>query len=154
LPDLGGIQRTLGKRTRHRRALMRMLFDYFETDRLIICLDTANLDLMQDFFSDRSTTRLLELECDFTDEYLVGHAKRVGLAGEQTADETMQRLLPTIRYDVVYESDRIRDADFENHLRLRELASPDENTPPICEFLSVSEDVGRSIAQTPYLFAD
>ena len=33
------------KRTRHRRALMRMLFDYYDTDRLIICLDTANLDL-------------------------------------------------------------------------------------------------------------
>ena len=154
LPDLGGIQTTLSKRTRHRRALMRMLFDYYDTDRLIICLDTANLDLMQDFFNDRSTTRLLELECEFTDDYLTGHAKRVGLAGEQTAPETVQQLLPTIRYDVVYESDRIRDAGFENHLRVRELASPDENTPPIAEFLSVGDDVARGIAQTPYLFAD
>jgi len=109
---------------------------------------------MQDFFNDRSTTRLLELECEFSDDYLMGHAKRVGLAGEQTGDETMQQLLPTIRYDVVYESDRIRDAGFENHLRVREGGSPDENTPPIAEFLSVSEDVARSIAQTPYLFAD
>ena len=39
LPDLGGIQSTVEKRTRHRRALMRMLFDYFETDRLIVCMD-------------------------------------------------------------------------------------------------------------------
>jgi len=154
LPDLGGIQSTLDKRTRHRRALMRMLFDYYETDRMIICLDTANLDLMQDFFSDRSTTRLLELECEFTDEFLTGHAKRVGLAGELTTGETMQQLLPTIRYDVVYESDRIRDAGFNNHLRVRELASPDENARPIAEFLSVPEDVARGIAQTPYLFAD
>ncbi|SLN55898.1 DUF5928 domain-containing protein [Pseudooctadecabacter jejudonensis] len=154
LPDLGGIQTTLSKRTRHRRALMRMLFDYYETDRLIICLDTASLDLMQDFFSDRSTTRLLEIECEFTDEYLIGHAKRVGLAGEQTADETMQQLLPTIRYDVVYESDRIGDAGFEHHLRIREAASPDENVPPLAEFLSVPEDVARNLAQTPYLFAD
>jgi len=131
-----------------------MLFDYYETDRLIVCLDTANLDLIQDFFSDRSTTRLLEIECEFSDEYLSGHAKRVGLAGEQTAEETMKQLLPTIRYDVVYESDRIRDAGFENHLRLRETASPDENTVPISEFLSVPEDVARGVAQTPYLFAD
>ena len=154
LPDLGGIQTTLSKRTRHRRALMRMLFDYHETDRLIICLDTANLDLMQDFFSDRSVTRLLEIECEFSDDYLIGHAKRVGLAGDQTAEETMQQLLPTIRYDVVYESDRIRDAGFENHLRIKQASSPDENTPPIAEFLSTSEDVARSVAQTPYLFAD
>lgn len=154
LPDLGGIQTTLEKRTRHRRALMRMLFDYYETDRLIVCLDTANLDLMQDFFSDRSTSQLLEIECEFSDDYLIGHAKRVGLAGDQTAKETMQQLLPTIRYDVIYESDRIRDAGFENHLRIREAASPDENTPPIAEFLSVPEDVARGVAQTPYLFAD
>lgn len=154
LPDLGGIQSTLEKRTRHRRALMRMLFDYYETDRLIICLDTANLDLMQDFFSDRSTTRLLEIKCEFTDDYLMGHAKRVGLAGEQTAEETMRQLLPTIRYDVIYESDRIRDAGFENHLFLREAASPDEHTQPLAEFLGVSEDVARGVAQTPYLFAD
>ena len=66
----------------------------------------------------------------------------------------MQQLLPTIRYDVVYESDRIREAGFENHLRIRENASENENTPPLAEFLSTSEDVARSLAQTPYLFAD
>ena len=67
LPDLGGIQHTLEKRTRHRRALMRMLFDYYDTDRLIVCMDPANLDLMHDFFSDRSVTRMLEIVCTFTD---------------------------------------------------------------------------------------
>jgi hypothetical protein len=149
LPDLGGIQSTLDKRTRHRRALMRMLFDFYETDRMIICLDTANLDLMQDFFSDRSTTRLLELECEFSGEYLIGHAKRVGLAGELTTVDTMQQLLPTIRYDVIYESDRIRDAGFGNHLRVRELASPDENARPIAEFLSVPEDVAAGLPKPP-----
>ena len=154
LPDLGGIQTTLEKRTRHRRALMRMLFDYYDTDRLIICLDTANLDLMQDFFSDRSTTRLLEVECEFTDDYLVGHARRIGLAGEQTAQETLEQLLPTIRYDVVYESDRIREAGFPSHLRLRQTVSAEENTPQIAEFLSVPEDVARGIAETPHLFVD
>ena len=154
LPDLGGIQSTLGKRTRHRRALMRMLFDYYETDRLIICLDTANIDLMQDFFSDRSTTRLLEVECNFTDAYLSGHAKRVGLAGEQTSPETLAQLLPTIRYDVVFESDRIRDANFPNHLRLRESVSPAENALVLREFLSVPTEVAQGISETPHLFTD
>ena len=53
LPDLGGIQSSLSKRTRHRRALMRMLFDYYEADRLIVCMDPGNLDLLQDFCGDR-----------------------------------------------------------------------------------------------------
>ena len=154
LPDLGGIQATLAKRTRHRRALMRMLFDYFETDRLIICLDTANIDLLQDFYNDRSTTRLLEIECVFTDEYLVGHAKRVGLAGDETSPETLAGLLPTIRYDVVYESDRLRDAHFPNHNRLRQEATVEDNIGPLASFLSVGPDVARSLAETPYLFVD
>jgi hypothetical protein len=112
------------------------------------------MDLMQDFFSDRSTTRLLEVECEFTDEYLIGHAKRVGLAGEQTPPETLAQLLPTIRYDVIYESDRIRDANFPNHLRLRQAVTPLENINPLAQFLTVPQDVAVKLAETPYLFSD
>jgi hypothetical protein len=154
LPDLGGIQNTLEKRTRHRRALMRMLFDYYETDRLIVCIDPANLDLLHDFASDRSVTRILEIECSFTDEYLTGHAMRVGLAGEQTSAETLERLLPTIRNDMVFESDRIRDADFENYIPMREVASVDENSAALAKFLSISKEAARDIAASDHLFAD
>lgn len=154
MPDLGGIESTLGKRTRHRRALMRMLFDYNHTDKLIICLDTASLDLMQDFFSDRSTTRLLEIDCNFSDEYLSGHARRVGLAGDQTTEETLLELLPTIRYDMMFESDRIRDAGFSHHVKMRETAQLSENTQALMQFLSVDEDTAKTLAETPYLFVD
>ncbi len=154
MPDLGGIQSTLAKRTRHRRALMRMLFDHFETDRMIICLDTANFDLMQDFMSDRATTRILEIECEMTDEYLAGHARRVGLAGEQTEDDAIAQILPTIRYDVIFESDRIRDANFPHHLRIRQSWDVERNASEIAKFLTLNEDTAKAIAETPHLFVD
>jgi hypothetical protein len=154
LPDLGGIQSTLEKRTRHRRALVRMLFDFWKTDQLVVCIDPANVDLMQDFFADRATVRLLEIECEFTDDYLIGHARRVGLAGERTPQETIDRLLPTIRYDVRFESDRIRDADFEALYRIREAATAAENTVPLAAFLGIPEAKARVIAETDYLFVD
>ena len=154
LPDLGGIQSTLEKRTRHRRALVRMLYDYWETDRLIFCIDPANVDLMQDFYKDKARVRLLEIECDFTDDYLIGHATRVGLAGERTPQDTIDRLLPTIRYDVRFESDKIRDAGFPNLLRVRQSATVDENTLPLAEFLGISVEKAREIAATEYLFVD
>jgi hypothetical protein len=154
LPDLGGIQATLEKRTRHRRALMRMLFEYFETDRLIVCMDPSNLDLMHDFFSDRSITRMLEIECQFTDDYLIGHARRVGLAGAQTSDATLERLLPTIRNDMVYEADRIRDAGFARYSRMRETDPVDRNAEKISDFLSIPQDKAFEIANAEYLFAD
>jgi hypothetical protein len=154
LPDLGGIQTTLDKRTRHRRALMRMLFDYHETDRLVICLDPSNIDLMHDFYSDRSLTRMLEVECSFSEEYLLGHARRIGLASAHTPAETISRLMPTIRSDLAFETDRIRDANFPHLYRISQTASVEENTPPLAQFLSLPEEKARALAATEHLFAD
>ena len=89
-----------------------------------------------------------------TDEYLAGHARRVGLAGNQTSDETLAQLLPTIRYDVLFESDRIRDSVFENYGRIVEAASPQDNAHPIARFLSVDDETARQITETPHLFVD
>lgn len=154
LPDLGGLQTGLAKRMRHRRAVVRMLFDYWETDRLILCLDPASTDLIQDFYNDRAKVRLLEIECDFTDDYLVGHARRVGLAGPNTSEAAMAQLLPTIRYDVRFESDRIRDMNLAGHFRIRQSADADHNASPLAEFLDIPVGQAREIAATDYLFVD
>jgi len=154
LPDLGGIQSSLGKRTRHRRALMRMLFEYHDSNRLVVCMDPSNLDLMHDFFSDRSLTRLLQIECDFSDDYLSGHARRVGLAGERTSQSTLDRLMPTIRNDITHEADRIRDAGFDPHFRIRQSDNAETNASKLGEFFSVPQDKAMQLAQTRHLFED
>lgn len=154
LPDLGGIQTTVEKRSRHRRALMRMLFDYYETDRMMVCMDPGNIELLEDFAADRSVTRLLEIDCTFSDDYLIGHAMRVGLAGEQTSADTFARLLPTIRNDILFESDRIRDAAFQNHHRLCETGDLEKNAQALAHFLSIPHQTARDIADGAQLFAD
>ncbi|MCU4653311.1 beta-1,6-N-acetylglucosaminyltransferase [Roseibacterium sp. SDUM158016] len=154
VPHLGGIERTLEKRNRHRRALMRMLFDYYGTDRLMICLDPANIDLMRDFMSDRANARILELQCVFDDQYLVGHARRVGLATEKTPDEVIQRMLPTLRHEFDDQSVRIREAEFQNHWRLREGRSTAENAAVLSSCFDMDPDTGYALAETPYLFSD
>ncbi|WP_039019030.1 DUF5928 domain-containing protein [Halocynthiibacter namhaensis] len=154
LPDLGGIEGSLDKRTRHRRALTRIILDYYQSDRMMICLDPKNLDLIRDFYTDRSNTRLLELECSFSEDYLAGHAKRVGLAGDMTSDETITRLLPTIRRDVLQESDEIRDALLADFFRMREAGTEEENTVAVADFLHIPVDAARNIVRAPHLFAD
>ena len=154
LPDLGGIQSSIDKRTRHRRALVRMLFEYYETNRLLICLDTAMLDLIQDFYDDRAKTRLLHVECGFSDEYLLGHSIRIGLAGQKTGKDTLNRLLPTIRNDVYHEADRLHDADFPHSFRVRETASEDENAIALAGFLEIAPETAQKIAQTNHFFSD
>ena len=154
LPDLGGIQSTLDKRNRHRRALVRMLYDYNQSNKLVICLDPAAIDLMQDFSSDKAATRILEIDCDFTDEYLIGHARRVGLAGERTSQEVIDRMLPTIRADLRFESDRILDANFPVVLRMRQSSSVEENADVLAKAFGIHLDAAREIAETHYLFVD
>ena len=154
VPHLGGIERTLEKRNRHRRALMRMLFDYHDTDRLMICLDPGNIDLMQDFMSDRANTRILELQCVFDDTYLVGHARRVGLATLDTPEEVVARMLPTLRHEFADESVRIREAEFPRYWRIRQDCGSAENAAVLSDFFGVPPDTGRALAETPYLFDD
>ena len=154
LPDLGGIQTTLEKRTRHRRALVRMLFDYFETDRMILCIDPGNIELLHDFFADKSKTAVLEIDCLFDDDYLLGHALRIGLAGEGTSEDTLMRLLPTMRQDLRFELNRIRDSGFEPYYQLREAETVEANTHALQKFLALDDETAKELAQTPHLFSD
>lgn len=154
LPDLGGIQNSLEKRTRHRRTLTRLLFEQFETDRLIVCMDPSSFDLMQDFYEDRSRTRLLEVSCRFSDEYLIGHARRVGLLGHLTTEASLEQLLPTIRNDIDYESDRIREAGFTTYAQMSERCSQEENAKALQRFLSIPRETAMEIVEMDHLFSD
>ncbi|MGB0799855.1 MAG: DUF5928 domain-containing protein, partial [Planktomarina sp.] len=154
LPDLGGIEKSLTKRGRHRRSMVRMLFDYYNDDRLLLCLDTANFDVADDFFKDRCDTRLLEIDCEFTDDYLTGHAKRIGLAGDNSSTELISRILPTVRRDVMDEYDQFREAGFPRHSRVLQWATDEENALALMDFLDVDEDTANQIVQTNDLFSD
>ena len=76
------------------------------------------------------------------------------LPGPHTPEDALDRLLPTIRYDVQFESERLRDPDFEGLFRIRERASVDENAVPLAEFLGIPLEKAREIAATDYLFVD
>jgi hypothetical protein len=154
LPDLGGLGTSLAKRSRHRRALLRMLFEAAACDRLLICVDPASTDIIEDVREDRAGVRLLEVECDFSDAYLAGHAQRLGLAGPRANEAALARLLPTIRHDLRVESERLRDLDRVEQFRLRQSAGVAENAAELARFLGVPLDKAQEIAATEYLFVD
>ncbi|NKB29497.1 MAG: glycosyl transferase [Rhodobacteraceae bacterium] len=154
MPELGGIETTMTKRARHRRALIRLLYDRFDTSRLLICMDSANLDVFRDLFSDRCATRLLELNCDFPDDYLLGHARRIGLAGDQTPEHVVQAVIPALREQIRHESEALHDQEFAGVFRMAEHGDLHANTTALAAFLTIDKDTARRIAQTPHLFAD
>lgn len=154
LPDLGGIQSNVRKRERHRRAFMRMLFAHFDQDRLVICVDPARVDLIRDFYMDRAAVHLLEIVCQFDNDYLLGHARRIGLTGARTQPAMLKTLLPAVRNDFMHERDALRDAAFENASRISEIATVSENATALARFLGISLEQATLLAQTPHLFAD
>ena len=79
---------------------------------------------------------------------------RVGLAGEQTSADTLERLLPTIRNYMNFESDALRDAEFEHLNRIRESVSVEDNARELAKFLTIPQEKGREIAEANYLFYD
>ena len=62
--------------------------------------------------------------------------------------------MPTIRGDMVFESDRIRDADFENLYAVDQGVGVEDNAGQIAQFLDIPMDKALVIAGTPHLFAD
>jgi len=80
-----------------------MLFDQKQTDRLLICVDSASLELIQDLYQESSNVKTLLMVCQFNEAYLVGHAQRIGLVAEGAPLEVIERLLPTLRQDVWHE---------------------------------------------------
>lgn len=154
LPDLGGVEKTVEKRQRHRRALVRLLFAQFETQRLAICLDPAELDLIQDFTSDKADTKLLFIESRFDDDYLRGHIQRVGLAGDSSQSDVVERLLPAMRRDLEHEAERLRDMELPQFHSI----SPDrdiaENATALAKFLDIPAELAHDLAATEYLFSD
>lgn len=153
-PDLGGIENTLAKRGRHRRSLVRMLFDYYNKDKMLICLDAANFEIIEDFSKDSAHTHLLEVQCEFTDDYLKGHAKRIGLAGEQSTDALLNAVLPTVREDVKFEHKRLRTSGFKNVFAVRENHNVDENATQLAAFAGLSREDAFEIMNQNHIFQD
>lgn len=55
---------------------------------------------------------------------------------------------------MMFEADRIRDAQFENHARMRETATAEDNARALASFLGIAQDKADEIARTDHLFSD
>ena len=154
LPDLGGTESRLPKRRRHVRSFLHMVFDQKQTDRLLICVDSASMDLIQDLYKDSAKIKTLVMMCQFNDAYLVGHAQRIGLVAKDSPPEVIERLLPTLRRDVGHEHHQLIDAQFPQSYQIYEEAALEENAVPLAEFLGISTEKARAILASDQLFSD
>ncbi|MFQ5623703.1 MAG: DUF5928 domain-containing protein [Paracoccaceae bacterium] len=152
LRDLGNLERGREKRTRHRRAFLKLLFEQHDAERLMICLDPSNTETIGDFAGDPCSMRVLEIACEFDEDYLLGHARRVGLGGNELTGESRRHLIDTLAQNIRDESERLRDLDLPHFDRLRQRDSLHENAEAIARFLGIPHYEARSIATDRSLF--
>ncbi|CAM3100053.1 DUF5928 domain-containing protein [Paracoccus nototheniae] len=154
LPDMGGVASSVGKRERHRRALVKLMFEQFGTERLVFCVDPSALALIADFDGDRAETRVLFIDSRFDDDYVRGHMSRVGLVSPDAPPEIVDRLLPVMRSDLQHEADRVREAGFRQLSSISESAGAERNAAALAAFLGIMPDQAQALADTPFLFDD
>lgn len=154
LPDLGGLEKSRDKRGRHRRAIIRLLFEATGAQSLAICLDPSNVDAVEDFARDGCDLRVLEIDCDISDDWLSGHAERVGLGSPADQGDLRESVMRALRQNIDDEQTTIRDFKLTHHYRIAQSMEPGRMARPIADAFAISVDAGAKLARTQHLFED
>ena len=154
LPYLGGILSNQNKINRHRRLVMRLLFEHFQSDRIMICVDPSEIDTLRDFQSDPVETRILDINCMFDDQYLLGHAQRIGLIKGIAENKSTDRVLPSLRNQIDQERETIRQSGFENRFVVSQAAQYDENILELMAFCNLDQYEATRIIEQKWIFSD
>ena len=115
-----------------------MLYEYYKTEKLAICFDPSNIYLISDFASDRNTTRIPEINCEFDHQYILGHARRIGLISDHNAVETFVKLLPSIKNDLKKEIGSIGDLKLEFAYKIDEKGVVQRNANELSRFAHIT----------------
>lgn len=154
LLTLGGILSNHEKKNRHRRLLMRLLFGHYKSDRVLICLDPKDIDILRDLQSDPAETRILEIKCLFDDKYLLGHLQRIGLMYEVAESNSTYQVLPSIRNHISQENEAIRQSGFEIRFEYSQTAQDSENIKQLMVFCDLDQSEAARIIQQNRIFSD
>lgn len=148
LPDLGRLEHSRPKRNRHRRAFLKLLFEQLETDSLTICLDPSNLETIVDFAGDRCHMRVLDVQCSFDDDYLTGHAQRIGLADSNISAEMSGSLTSALHNNIRADQDSLQEMGLPALYMINETASDEMNGVALASFMKISTPRAEKLVQT------
>ena len=154
LPDLGGIEDSLSKRNRHRKALLRLVFDSTHANRMMICLDPEDIDLIKDFCAESPSTRLLQIDCELTDRYLTDHAIALDLIAAKSPQGAVRRLLPRLRAKILQDRAILELAGFDNHYRIADQADINDTADTLSRFLALPAHTLRADELAEDLFSN
>ncbi|MFS4438130.1 DUF5928 domain-containing protein [Paracoccaceae bacterium GXU_MW_L88] len=154
LPALGGLEQGLKKRQQHRRAFTRLLMEALGRDTLLLGIDSSADHILRDLKQGGAAIRVLEIDCEISDEYLRGHAQRVGLGGAEHGAQMQQTILGALRRDFTIEQERLRATDPANTTLLTQGGNWGQNRAAMMKFLDIDIPAAERLLHTPNLFDD
>lgn len=107
---LGGLERGLGKRNRHRHAMMNLIFDALRSRRLLLCMDTSRADTIDELARSYGAVRILLIDRPIPAEHVRGHALRTGMIAETSGDFEQREVMTALAHEFAAEADRIRQS--------------------------------------------
>ncbi len=148
MPDLGQLEHSSVKRNRHRRAILKLLFERMNTNILVVCMDPSNLETLADFAGDTCEMRVLDVQCDFDDEYLIGHARRIGLSDDRASPETSRSLISALRNNVRGDREELQAIGISHLFEVIEGSNTDSNAIALAGFLKISQTRADEISKS------
>jgi len=150
LPDLGQLEHSKVKRNRHRRAFLKLLFEQMDTNDLIICLDPSNTETLYDIAGDTCEMRVLDVMCYLDDEYLVGHAQRVGLSDRNANSLMTKSLISALRNNIRADHDELQGMGLPDLNIIKESLNPENNALALGRFMKIrtmhAEEIAKSLS--------
>ena len=143
---LGGLERGLSKRGRHRRALLDLILEITGERRLILALDPSRADAAADLAEIVGHVRLLLVERPICDEHVRSHAERAGLLAPTSGAFEREEVTLALVREFAGETEHLRHA-FRGRLWLNRLDRPrEENVAELAHFLRIPRDAAAPVA--------
>ncbi|MEM9269569.1 MAG: DUF5928 domain-containing protein, partial [Pseudomonadota bacterium] len=145
LPDLGGLEEGLARRTRNVPAFLNVLAEV-AGGPLTFCLDPQETEILAALKAHGADVRVLEVTCDYTNGYLLGHAERMGLPMASLDEAARGDLLGALRANIEDEHRALTGLGLRTHARVEEYDPPQKVSEHLRELFELEPEAAYRAA--------
>ncbi len=118
--DIGGFEKVAKKRRLNPVAYLRMIIDSTGENQVIIGLDPSRKAILENLSAHVADLRVIEVENEFNNQYLDGHAERTELVVAKGSSVQRSALRTAILETLKRESESLRSLDIRRYELIRD----------------------------------
>ena len=144
---LGNLETGLFKRDEHRHAVMNLVFDALQREQVVLCVDPARTDVIDDIAGMAGGVRILMVDRPLSESHIRDHAERLGLINAHSGAFEREETLKAVAREFHTSADELRNR-YRGRLFVNRLDRPrDDNITDIGHFLRVPRIEAEAVAR-------